>query len=78
MTVTSFAELQAHVDDAVGPTALLVRAAGPLASGGRTLVVSKPDIVITAAAAYDPEGSALAGAAIPVACGVAKTLVAIT
>lgn len=78
VTVASLADLQRFIDEAAGPTALLVRAAaaGPLSSGGRTLVIDKPDVAITAAAAYEP-GGAFKGQRIAVACGAAKTLVAI-
>jgi hypothetical protein len=72
----SFAELQRHVDAATGPTVLLVRAAGPLTAGGM-LVVEKPDIIITTAAAWDPSGAGYSGQRIAVACGSTKTLVAI-
>jgi hypothetical protein len=76
VTVGTFAELQRHVDAASGPTVLLVRATGPLNAGGM-LVVAKPDIVITTAAAWDASGAGYSGQRIAVACGGAKTLVSI-
>lgn len=82
VTVETFADLQSHVDAAEGPTALLVRvspAAGAgIGSGGRTLVIDKPDVVVTAAAAYDPGGGPFKGQRVAVSCGAAKTLVSIT
>lgn len=71
--VSSFGELQQHVDAAAGPTVLLVRAAKPLAAA-KTLVVSKADIVITAAEPYDPDGE-FKGRRIAVRCDGVKTLV---
>jgi hypothetical protein len=71
----SVADLQRAVDAATGPTVLLVRAPKPLL-GGSTLTVSKPDIVITTAAAFDPT-KRLEGPQVQVACGGATPLVAI-
>jgi hypothetical protein len=75
--VASWGDLQQYVDQAVGPTVLVVRALKQPLSAARTLVVSKPDIVITTATSYDPTGATFAGPSIRVKCGAAKTAVAI-
>jgi len=75
--ISAFGELQRYVDEAAGPTVLLVRASQPLTASA-TLVIGKPDLIITAAASFSPEGAPFEGQPIKVACGGgAKTLVAI-
>ena len=58
------------------PPLLLVRGAAQLPAG-QPLTISKPDIVITAAAEFDPAGGPFEGPALAVACGGLKTLVTI-
>ena len=76
VSVAVFGDLQRHVDAAAGPTVLLVRGAAQLPAG-QPLTISKPDIVITAAAEFDPAGGPFEGPALAVACGGLKTLVTI-
>jgi hypothetical protein len=57
VSLTTFEELQQHIDNTTGPTTFLINAKQSPLPAGRTVLISKPDITLASAAEYLSSGS---------------------